>query len=72
MAYGQIGIIQTVAAFCSYFFVMSEFGFKPDTLPGISESWDNEAVMFVTDSYGQQWHYEARKVKVNIFWSFGL
>ena len=62
MAYGQIGIIQTVAAFCAYFFVMSEFGFSPTSLLGISDSWNSEGVAFVTDSYGQQWPYDARKV----------
>lgn len=65
MAYGQIGIIQTVAGFCAYFFVMAEFGFMPNTLIGIREAWESKAVNSVYDSYGQQWSYDARKVSLH-------
>lgn len=61
MAYGQIGIIQTLAGFCAYFVVMSEFGFLPEFLFGVRDEWDNPALNSLVDSYGQQWSYPARK-----------
>lgn len=61
MAYGQIGMIQMMAAFTGYFTVMAQHGFLPLTLVGIRTSWENHAVI-VTDSYGQEWGYDQRKV----------
>lgn len=63
MAYGQIGIIQMTAAFCGYFVVMAQHGFLPLTLVGIRREWENRAET-VTDSYGQQWGYAERKVRI--------
>lgn len=34
-AYFQIGMIQAVAGFFSYFIVMADYGFPPHTLPGL-------------------------------------
>lgn len=61
MAYGQIGIIQMMAAFSAYFVVMAQNGFLPLTLIGIRETWENKGEI-VTDSYGQQWAFGPRKV----------
>ena len=52
--YGQIGMIQALAGFFSYFVIMGENGFLPGTLVGLRDDWDNSDV-FVEDSYGQQW-----------------
>ena len=54
MAYGQIGMIQAVAGFFSYFVIMGESGFLPMTLLGLRNAWDNRDAI-VQDSYGQEW-----------------
>ena len=54
MSYGQIGILQALAGFFSYFVIMGENGFLPLTLLGLRKDWDNYHV-FVEDSYGQEW-----------------
>lgn len=55
MAYGQIGIIEAVAGFFSYFIVMAENGFWPQRLVGLRQEWDSIAINDVQDSYGQEW-----------------
>ncbi|KAM4860526.1 sodium/potassium-transporting ATPase subunit alpha-4 isoform 2-T2 [Thomomys bottae] len=62
MAYGQIGMIQAVAGFFTYFVVLAENGFLPLDLLGIRLAWDNKFLNDLEDSYGQQWTYEQRKV----------
>uniref|UniRef100_A0A672RLK7 Sodium/potassium-transporting ATPase subunit alpha n=1 Tax=Sinocyclocheilus grahami TaxID=75366 RepID=A0A672RLK7_SINGR len=62
MAYGQIGMIQALGGFFTYFVIMAENGFLPQTLLGIRLDWDDRAVNDVEDTYGQQWTYEQRKV----------
>uniref|UniRef100_A0A8C9UMG4 Sodium/potassium-transporting ATPase subunit alpha n=1 Tax=Spermophilus dauricus TaxID=99837 RepID=A0A8C9UMG4_SPEDA len=62
MAYGQIGMIQALAGFFTYFVVLAENGFKPFDLLGIRLKWDDHSVNDLEDSYGQQWTYEQRKV----------
>lgn len=54
MTYGQIGMIQAIAGFFTYFVVMGENGFLPYTLIGLRGDWDNPNV-YVEDSYGQEW-----------------
>ena len=54
-AYFQIGVLQALAGFLSYFVVMAENGFLPGDLFGIRSDWDNKDNQEVTDSYGQQW-----------------
>lgn len=54
MAYGQIGMMQAVAGFFSYFVIMAENGFLPKNLFGIREDWDNK-VKSVQDHWGQEW-----------------
>ncbi|TWW73988.1 Sodium/potassium-transporting ATPase subunit alpha-3 [Takifugu flavidus] len=55
MAYGQIGMIQALAGFFTYFVIMTENGFLPRTLLGIRVNWDHRDVNDLEDSYGQQW-----------------
>ncbi|XP_039648588.1 sodium/potassium-transporting ATPase subunit alpha-1-like [Perca fluviatilis] len=62
MAYGQIGMMQAVAGFFTYFVILSENGFFPLSLPGIRMLWDDKDFNDMEDSYGQQWTYESRKV----------
>ncbi|XP_007945980.1 sodium/potassium-transporting ATPase subunit alpha-4-like [Orycteropus afer afer] len=62
MAYGQIGMIQALAGFFTYFVVLAENGFKPLDLLGIRLNWEDQYLNDLEDSYGQQWTYEQRKV----------
>ncbi|XP_059269515.1 sodium/potassium-transporting ATPase subunit alpha-4 [Mustela nigripes] len=62
MAYGQIGMIQALAGFFTYFVILAENGFKPLDLLGIRLNWDDRFSNDLEDSYGQQWTYEQRKV----------
>lgn len=55
MAYGQIGMIQALAGFFTYFVIMAENGFLPPYLFGLRETWDSKAINDLTDSYGQEW-----------------
>uniref|UniRef100_H3CRE5 Sodium/potassium-transporting ATPase subunit alpha n=1 Tax=Tetraodon nigroviridis TaxID=99883 RepID=H3CRE5_TETNG len=62
IAYGQIGMIQALGGFFSYFVIMAENGFLPGHLVGIRLDWDDRSVNDLEDSYGQQWTYEQRKI----------
>uniref|UniRef100_A0A3Q3KAQ5 Sodium/potassium-transporting ATPase subunit alpha n=1 Tax=Monopterus albus TaxID=43700 RepID=A0A3Q3KAQ5_MONAL len=62
MAYGQIGMIQALGGFFTYFVILAENGFLPRTLVGIRLSWDSREVNDLEDSYGQEWTYEQRKI----------
>nr|XP_012604633.1 sodium/potassium-transporting ATPase subunit alpha-4 isoform X2 [Microcebus murinus] len=62
MAYGQIGMIQALAGFFTYFVILAENGFKPNDLLGIRLHWEDRYLNDLQDSYGQQWTYEQRKV----------
>ena len=55
MAYGQIGMIQALAGFFTYFVIMAENGFLPHDLFGLRERWDSKAINDLEDSYGQEW-----------------
>uniref|UniRef100_A0A915LBR9 Sodium/potassium-transporting ATPase subunit alpha n=2 Tax=Romanomermis culicivorax TaxID=13658 RepID=A0A915LBR9_ROMCU len=59
--YGQMGIIETVGSYFTYFVVFGECGFWPRILFGIRDDWDNAAINAVEDSYGQEWTYVQRK-----------
>ena len=48
-------MIQASAGFFVYFVIMMENGFKPSTLLGLREQWDDKEFNAVEDSYGQQW-----------------
>ncbi|XP_075868169.1 sodium/potassium-transporting ATPase subunit alpha-3-like [Nelusetta ayraudi] len=62
MAYGQIGMIQAVSGFFTYFVIMAENGFLPTFLIGIRVKWNDRSANDVEDSFGQQWTYEQRKI----------
>lgn len=70
MTYGQIGMIQALAGFFTYFVIMGENGFLPWTLLGLRSDWDNKD-LYVTDSYGQDWVYSCiimyRKITLFVF-----
>ncbi|MBN3325748.1 AT1A3 ATPase, partial [Atractosteus spatula] len=55
MAYGQIGMIQALGGFFSYFVILAENGFLPSQLVGIRLNWDDRTNNDLEDSYGQQW-----------------
>lgn len=44
MAYGQIGMIQALGGFFSYFVILAENGFLPGNLVGIRLNWDDRTV----------------------------
>ncbi|KAM9255743.1 potassium-transporting ATPase alpha chain 2 [Cariama cristata] len=54
-SYLQIGIMQSVGAFVTYFTVYAEQGFLPLTLLGVRVDWENNAINDFEDSYGQEW-----------------
>ncbi|XP_067308713.1 sodium/potassium-transporting ATPase subunit alpha-2 [Pseudorasbora parva] len=62
MAYGQIGMIQALGGFFTYFVILAENGFLPQTLLGIRLDWDDRSNNDLEDTYGQQWTYEQRKI----------
>lgn len=62
MAYGQIGMIQATAGFFTYFVIMAENGFLPKKLFGLRKPWDDRSENSLTDSYGQEWTYDQRKI----------
>merc|ERR1712003_471949 len=62
MAYGQIGMIQALAGFVCYFFIMLDHGFYPSDLLGLRAKWDDGEYHLVEDSYGQQWAFSQRKI----------
>ncbi|XP_043915756.1 sodium/potassium-transporting ATPase subunit alpha-2 isoform X3 [Protopterus annectens] len=62
MAYGQIGMIQALGGFFTYFVILAENGFLPSRLFGIRLDWDDRSRNDLEDSYGQEWTYEQRKV----------
>lgn len=61
LAYGQIGMIQAISGFFTYFVIMGENGFRPGHLIGIRSEWDNKRNNAVADAYGSEWTYEQRK-----------
>merc|ERR1712002_824246 len=61
LAYGQIGMIQAISGFFTYFVIMGENGFRPGFLIGLRGDWDNRKINDLEDSYGSQWTYSQRK-----------
>ncbi|XP_066920837.1 sodium/potassium-transporting ATPase subunit alpha-like [Clytia hemisphaerica] len=61
LAYGQIGMIQAIAGFFTYFVIMAENGWLPTYLVGIRSQWDDKQNNAVRDSYGSEWSYVQRK-----------
>ncbi|XP_072354424.1 sodium/potassium-transporting ATPase subunit alpha-2 [Scyliorhinus torazame] len=62
MAYGQIGMIQALGGFFTYFVILAENGFLPSRLLNIRLDWDDRSKNDLEDSYGQEWTYEQRKI----------
>ncbi|XP_056398450.1 potassium-transporting ATPase alpha chain 2 isoform X2 [Hyla sarda] len=60
-AYIQIGIIQSVGAFLTYFTVLAEQGFLPHTVLGLRVPWENPNIQDLQDSYGQEWTLRQRQ-----------
>ena len=54
-------MIAASAGFFTYMVIMTENGFFPSRLMGISRSWDTSSVNDLEDSYGQEWTFEQRK-----------
>lgn len=59
---GQIGFIQALGGFFTYFVIMTENGFFPTRLFGIRAEWEDRDNQSVPDSYGQEWTYSQRKI----------
>jgi len=55
ICYLCVGMIQALGGFFTYFVIMAENGFLPQTLLGIRLDWDSRAVNDLEDTYGQQW-----------------
>lgn len=51
----QIGFIETLGGFLTYFVIYGQFGFRIDKVIGIRDDWGNPAVSNLEDSYGQEW-----------------
>ncbi|XP_072107028.1 sodium/potassium-transporting ATPase subunit alpha-2 isoform X3 [Mobula birostris] len=62
MAYGQIGMIQALGGFFTYFVILAENGFLPSHLLNLRLDWDDRTRNDLEDSYGQEWTYEQRKI----------
>ncbi|KAF5403125.1 Sodium/potassium-transporting ATPase subunit alpha [Paragonimus heterotremus] len=60
MAFNQIGAIQAAAGFFAALVVLTENGFRPTILVGISEDWNSRHFNDLPDSYGQEWTYKQR------------
>jgi len=44
-AYLQIGIFQVLAGFFTWFVVMNDYGYRPETLPGLGRFFDEQNIM---------------------------
>ncbi|KAL0100646.1 hypothetical protein PUN28_019200 [Cardiocondyla obscurior] len=65
ITYGQIGMTQALAGFCTYFVVLMANGFMPDRLLGLRIEWENPSINDLQDSWGQTWNYENRMNLLN-------
>uniref|UniRef100_H9GFY6 Cation-transporting P-type ATPase C-terminal domain-containing protein n=1 Tax=Anolis carolinensis TaxID=28377 RepID=H9GFY6_ANOCA len=61
-SYLQIGLLQTIGAFLTYFTVYAEQGWLPHTLLNIRIDWENPTYNDLQDSYGQEWTFEQRRI----------
>lgn len=53
-SYLQIGILQALAGYSTYFFIMADNGFMPRDILFIREKWENKTLL-ITDSYMREW-----------------
>ncbi|KAJ8957347.1 hypothetical protein NQ318_004826 [Aromia moschata] len=76
LTFGQIGVIQALSSYLTYFSVMGGHGFfwdrliayylvlPPNSQPislGIRQQWENPKINDLTDSLGQDWTYQQRQ-----------
>merc|ERR1712088_714344 len=62
LAYGQIGMLQALSGFVTYFVIMMENGWLPNRIFNIRPLWDDRGNNALADSYGQEWTYGQRKI----------
>ncbi|XP_015278928.1 PREDICTED: potassium-transporting ATPase alpha chain 2 [Gekko japonicus] len=60
-SYLQIGILQSIGAFLTYFTVYAEQGWLPSRLLHIRVDWEDLHQDDLEDSYGQQWTFSQRQ-----------
>uniref|UniRef100_A0A0N5BKX4 Sodium/potassium-transporting ATPase subunit alpha n=1 Tax=Strongyloides papillosus TaxID=174720 RepID=A0A0N5BKX4_STREA len=60
-AYLQIGVIQGLAGFMTYFIVMADNGWWPSQLLNQRSAWSDANENRLVDSYGQEWTYASRR-----------
>uniref|UniRef100_T1J6N4 Sodium/potassium-transporting ATPase subunit alpha n=1 Tax=Strigamia maritima TaxID=126957 RepID=T1J6N4_STRMM len=60
-SYAQIGPMEALAGFYTYFVVMGQNGFWPLKLFGLRSAWESAAINDLEDSYRQEWTYDQRK-----------
>lgn len=65
LAYGQIGMTQSLAGFFTYFLILMLNGFLPDRLYGLRFEWEDKSINDLQDSYGQTWTYDTRMDLLN-------
>ncbi|KAF3429428.1 hypothetical protein E2986_00650 [Frieseomelitta varia] len=65
IAYGQIGMTQSLAAFYTFFMILMLNGFLPDRLLGLRLDWEDKTINDLQDSYGQTWTYDNRMELLN-------
>ncbi|KAH8402362.1 hypothetical protein KR009_011580 [Drosophila setifemur] len=56
-----VGSIEAAACFIMYFKIMANRGFLPRTLVGLNFKYHDPMVNDLTDSFGQEWSYAARR-----------
>ncbi|CAI5795247.1 potassium-transporting ATPase alpha chain 2 [Podarcis lilfordi] len=61
-SYLQIGLVQTIGAFLTYFTVYAQQGWLPHTLLHIRTSWEDPFINDLEDSYGQEWTFDQRQI----------
>ncbi|XP_033027946.1 potassium-transporting ATPase alpha chain 2 isoform X1 [Lacerta agilis] len=61
-SYLQIGLVQTIGAFLTYFTVYAQQGWLPHTLLHIRTSWEDPFTNDLEDSYGQEWTFSQRQI----------
>merc|ERR1712226_1236068 len=62
LAYGIVGITQTMAGMFVYGVVMASYGWLPSQLINAVPDWEDKMINNMADSWGQEWTYEQRMV----------
>ena len=57
MSYGQIGMMQTLVGFFTFFVIMAENGLWPKYLFDLRKRWDSKAINDLLDSFGHEYHF---------------